>query len=943
MSARPQKFVVFVALAIMVLAACLGKPSTAETEVSPDFQREVLPIFRKHCIGCHNRRDAEGGLILEDYEHTLRGGEHGAVIKAGEPNVSKLWRMMNGELEPVMPPPDQPRRPTEGQLSVVRRWIELGAKPPAKTEPATGRVRPPTAEPPQTGNSRGPKSSPAEPIVALIEPAGVIWTAIARPRGITIHSKQGGKPLAELTGHAGSITDVTLSTQGDVLCVAAGEPGLYGEVTLWRTADWSREGAITGHRDALYSAQLSPDGKTIATASYDREIHLWSRESGKRIASCLGHNEPVYAVRFHPQGQLLLSASGDRTIKLWDIATGARLDTLSQPAKEQYALAAHPHQPVFAAGGVDCRVRVWEITSAGREGTNPILYARFAHEAPILQLAYSPDGSLLVSASEDRRVKVWETTTYTEVAELERQLDWPTALAFSGDGRGLSVGCANGRITHYSVQPWWIKSAPLNTPLNEVIDEPLSSAMPAPDPIAEVEPNGELGQAMSLTLPATVRGELRSMNGIGEDVDLYQAEFQATDAWVIETNAARSGSSADTSLDILDQQGKPVLRGQLQAVRDSWIEFRPIDSSSNDVRLQYWEEMDLNQYVYMNGEVCKTFRAPQGPDSGFQLYRSNGRRRCYFDTSAKAHAKDEPAYIVTPYGPQAKLIDNGLPIFPLYYSNDDDAAREFERDSRLLFIPPQSGLYSIRVRDVRGFQGEQFPYTLTIRPAAPDFSVSVPTRDLKVPAGGGQVLRFVLARRDGFDEPVEIRIEHLPPGFTAAMPLVIPAGHLEASSVLMAAADAVTPSEAEWKAVRVTATGRQHGELVTREVSDLGAIAVAPPPTLRVQLQPDDPAATASDGGLLMAPGTTITALLTVDRQGFDGELRFEIENLPHGVIVDNIGLNGVMIRAGERERQIFLTSRPWVSDTTRLIHAVGQGQGNPVSPPLRLHIQRQQ
>ncbi len=70
-----------------------------------------------------------------------------------------------------------------------------------------------------------------------------------------------------------------------------------------------------------------------------------------------------------------------------------------------------------------------------------------------------------------------------------------------------------------------------------------------------------------------------------------------------------------------------------------------------DVRLEFWEEMDLNQFLYMNGEVGKTFRAPQGPDSGYQLYLNGGKRRCYFDTTAVAHAKDEPAYIVEAYPP----------------------------------------------------------------------------------------------------------------------------------------------------------------------------------------------------------------------------------------------------------------------------------------------------
>ena len=83
----------------------------------------------------------------------------------------------------------------------------------------------------------------------------------------------------------------------------------------------------------------------------------------------------------------------------------------------------------------------------------------------------------------------------------------------------------------------------------------------------------------------------------------------------------------------------------------------------------------------------------------------NGARRCYFDTSAVDHALNEPVYIVEPYAPGTKLADNGLPVFPLYYANDDDASRKLGRDSRLTFTAPADGDYLVRVADTRGYGG----------------------------------------------------------------------------------------------------------------------------------------------------------------------------------------------------------------------------------------------
>ena len=468
----------------------------------------------------------------------------------------------------------------------------------------------------------------------------------------------------------------------------------------------------------------------------------------------------------------------------------------------------------------------------------------------------------------------------------------------------------------------------------------LASAPVDTAAVSEVEPNDRPVDATPLKVPGKIGGKLQGPAG-QTDIDLYRIESRVGQIWTIEVNAARSGSLADTRVEVLDLQGQPVLRGRLQAVRDSWINFRPIDSSSADVRVEFWEEMDLNQFLYLNGEICKTFRAPQGPDSGFQLYSINGKRRNYFDTSATAHAKDEPCYIVEAYPADAKIIDNGLPVFPLPFANDDDADRKLGTDSRLTFIAPADGQYLIKVTDVRGFSGDKFQYTLEVRTPQPDFGVSLSTLNPKVPAGSGQRLRFTANRIDGFDGDIRLDILGLPEGFSASSPIIIPAGHVETTSVLSAAAEAMPPRKEDWERTTVLATARIGNTLITRTIGTLGEIKLEKPPVFRVRLLTDDPAHTSADGALVILPGTTITAKIIVERNGFEEDIKFDVDNLPHGVIVDNIGLSGVLVRARETQRQIFLTARPWVPATTRLIHAVSQIQGNQASRPIELRVGR--
>ncbi len=61
--------------------------------------------------------------------------------------------------------------------------------------------------------------------------------------------------------------------------------------------------------------------------------------------------------------------------------------------------------------------------------------------------------------------------------------------------------------------------------------------------------------------------------------------------------------------------------------------------------------------------------------------------------------------------------------------------------------------------------------------------------------------------------------------------------------------------------------------------------------------------------------------------------------NLPHGVFVDNIGLNGLTLLVGETEREFFITAAKWVPETTRLFHLRAEVEGNQTSWPVVLHV----
>ena len=132
-----------------------------------------------------------------------------------------------------------------------------------------------------------------------------------------------------------------------------------------------------------------------------------------------------------------------------------------------------------------------------------------------------------------------------------------------------------------------------------------------------------------------------------------------------------------------------------------------------------------------------------------------------------------------------------------------------------------------------------------------------------------------------------------------------------------------------------------NGELVTKTVGHLCEIKRLQPATVRIRLVPDDLKSLSAHGGLVILWRSMITAKGTGERNGFGGVIKVDVNNLPHGVIVENLGLSGLLIRAKETERQIFLASRPWVSASSQWITAVAQVEGNQSSPEIILHVKK--
>ncbi|MEM6473367.1 MAG: c-type cytochrome domain-containing protein [Planctomycetota bacterium] len=903
-----------VCLGLSLVAAALNCVPVVAEDVS--YVDDVVPILETYCTACHTEDDPEGGLVLTDFAAMMSGGESGLAVTSGVPSSSRLLLMAAGKLEPVMPP-DGEEGPNDAELEILAKWIEQGAKGPDGEMPIKKMLRTPTIEP--------ATESPL-PLTAIASSSDASVTARASFGRISLKIRDSDDVFIEDTD-LGKVNALAFSPDDSSIAAASGLTGAYGRVAIYDVKSGELKQELLARGDIFYSVAFHPTRPIIAAAGYDRIIRLWNVSDGQLTTELRGHNGAIFDLAFSPDGLVLASACADETVKLWSVQSGDRLDTLGQPEGEVYAVAFSMGGKQLVAASADNRVRVWQLRSVDAPAINPLIATRFVDESPLVDLGLSPDGMYLVTLASSGSLKLLRTSDWQPVSTLEPLSESGTDLFIDAESKTIHIALMNGRLVERKLPT---RMNVVEQKLGQEVDpiwmdlgEPSTSEESSLRELANV-PVGRDGQTFAESLVHIPRNVLvqGSIDQVGQ-VDHYAWTARRGEVWAIDVDA-ESKSRLDPFVSILDAEGQPVTRVRLQAVRDSYFTFRGKNSDQvGDFRIFNWQEMKLGEFLYAAGEVTKLHRHPRGPDSGFNVFPGEGQRWTYFGTSGTTHALGEPAYIVRPLSPGVEPLANGLPVFDLPYENDDDPMRLAGKNARLLFTAPTDGTFVASVSDTRGEGGDAFKYELRVRPATPSFKASCGKINKPIRPSAGREFSLTIDRIDGFEGEVTVDIQGLPVGLQHNFPVTIEAGQRSAVGMVWASKD-----QKDWKIPvepRLIASATIGGRHVERPGGSIGKLTFdAKPPSAVVRILPagdsgskrSDPLTTSDfqNWTLQIAPGQTVSAVVALERlPDFDGEVSFGKEeagrNASHGVYVDNIGLNGLLILAGAERREFFITA----------------------------------
>ncbi|MBM3848161.1 MAG: hypothetical protein FJ405_17975 [Verrucomicrobia bacterium] len=454
---RPSQASSFCPGILLALLLSVAGTQVCRSQGKTTFQDHVFPLIETHCAKCHNSDKKKGDLDLSSQAGVLKGGASGAAVVSGNPDSSKLWKVVTHAEEPLMPP-NKPRL-SDKDLAVFKKWIAdglletSGSKAVAATQPAVDLTLEVTDEGKPAGEPAMPKGLSTDPVFEAPQAGPVLsissspWApiiAIAGQKQVLLYHSESLDRLGVLPYTNGQIHAIGFSRSGKLVFASGGIGGKSGRTAIWDVASGKAVGVVGAEFDSILASDISPDQSQLALGGPGRVLKLHSLSTGEAEHKIKKHTDWLSSIAYSPNGKMLATADRNGSIHVWDPENAQELFALAGHNSTVRALAWRRDSKILASCSEDGTLKTWELES-GKQVKSWV-----AHEGGATGLAFSRDG-LIASCGRNGKVRTWDIDGGKKVS-MQVTDEFPLCVTFTHDGQRLAASTFSGKVLVWSAR-----------------------------------------------------------------------------------------------------------------------------------------------------------------------------------------------------------------------------------------------------------------------------------------------------------------------------------------------------------------------------------------------------------------------------------------------------------------------------------------------------------
>jgi serine/threonine protein kinase len=403
----------------------LTEPPPSASAHRDDIPPELDALIRKLMSRDPKDRYQTPAELVEELDEILRNGVSGGSAK-------KRQQQATVEAPPTPTPTPStptPSTPTPGRLSSMRAWAEAVPRSAVLPVPVPGQM------------PVGVEAHPGGVHALCCSTDGRLLLSGGEDETLRLWDLTCFREARCLAGDVGPVISACLA-HGSKFAASCAARLFKSDMVVqcWDLASGGERRRLKGHSDTINCVSLVHDGRRLASASADRTIRIWALDQPGSPSVCFeGHTDEVTSVVF-VSNEVLLSGSHDGTVRLWDVKTGVSRGSISQVGKVQAVAFNAPSKRMAVAGEVLC-VRQSDGAMTELNG----------HDGPILCVAFSADGELVVSGGADRTIRLWRAADGTQLHTYVGHGDEVHAVIFTLDGRTIYSGSEDGVLRRWTL------------------------------------------------------------------------------------------------------------------------------------------------------------------------------------------------------------------------------------------------------------------------------------------------------------------------------------------------------------------------------------------------------------------------------------------------------------------------------------------------------------